>query len=344
MSSQWIDFQSIKQSVSMEMVLAHYGITLRQVNQNSLRGKCPLPTHDREKGSPSFSVNLSKNAWACLSQSCMKARGGKRGGNQLDLVTWMEGGCTIREAALKLANWFQISADGRGASPPPQALHQGSSQLVAEKNMDKEVTDVILADAENKPLGFTLRNIDHSHPYLTARGITRATAEYFGVGFFGGKGSMHGRIVIPIHNRRAELVAYAGRSIDESEPKYKLPAGFLKARELFNQHRVLSDSSANDTHVMVVEGFFDCMKIHQTGYPRVVALMGSSLSDTQEKVLAGFSRLVLMLDSDEAGRGATAEIAGRLMSKAFVRVINLPDGMQPDQLSSEDIRAILSTL
>ena len=43
---------------------------------------------------------------------------------------------------------------------------------------------------------------------------------------------MSGRVVIPIHNERGELVAYAGRSIDDSEPRYKLPRGFHKSVEL----------------------------------------------------------------------------------------------------------------
>lgn len=58
--------------------------------------------------------------------------------------------------------------------------------------------------------------------HLTQRGIDKETAEYFGVGFFSSKGSMAGRIVIPIENEGGELVAYAGRSIDGSEPKYRL--------------------------------------------------------------------------------------------------------------------------
>jgi DNA primase len=77
----------------------------------------------------------------------------------------------------------------------------------------------------NKPLSFTLRDVDSSHLYLRQRGIQEETARHFGVGFFLGRGSMSGCVVIPIHNERGELVAYVGRSIDGSEPKYKLPNG-----------------------------------------------------------------------------------------------------------------------
>ena len=147
---------------------------------------------------------------------------------------------------------------------------------------------------------------------------------------------MSGLVVIPIHNERGELIAYAGRSIDATEPKYRLPAGFRKADVLFNLHRVSSREQ-----VIVVEGFFDCMKVHQAGALEVVALMGSSLSDAQEYLLAQFARVIIFLDGDEAGRGAARTIALRLGTKTFIKMIEVADGEQPDQMSSEKIQTIL---
>jgi hypothetical protein len=103
----------------------------------------------------------------------------------------------------------------------------------------------------------------------------------------------------PIHNNRGELIAYAGRAINGEEPKYRLPAGFRKSLVLFNLHRALATGSRN---VIVVEGFFDTLAVHQAGYPAVVGLMGSTLSRYQADLLAThFDRVVLMLDGDEAG-------------------------------------------
>jgi hypothetical protein len=51
-------------------------------------------------------------------------------------------------------------------------------------------------------LNFRLKGIDYAHPYLAQRGIDPETAEYFGVGYFSGKGSMSGRVIIPIDNER----------------------------------------------------------------------------------------------------------------------------------------------
>src|SRR6202011_5749759 len=140
------------------------------------------------------------------------------------------------------------------------------------------------------------------HPYLNERGIDLETAQRFGAGFFPGKGSMHGRVVIPIENEVGELVAYVGRAIDGTEPKYKFPPGFHKAQVLFNLNRVLGKVWPEELNaiVIVVEGCFDCMKITDAGFP-CVALMGCSMSAGQMELLAAsFDEVVLMLDGDEA--------------------------------------------
>jgi len=239
----------------------------------------------------------------------------------LDFVAAMEK-CTVRDAALKIAEWFTIG--GEPAPAPAKEKPTDTGGGVGEREA-----------ASNKPLSFQLKSVDHSHPYLAERGISKETAELFGVGFYSGKGSMNGRVVIPIHNERGELVAYAGRAIDGSEPRYKLPAGFHKSLELFNLHRV------TEPDVILLEGFLDCMKVRQAGFPGV-ALMGSSLSEAQEDLLvAKFERVVVMLDGDEPGRQATNECLMRLARWMWVRVALVLEGRQPDQLSLHELREII---
>lgn len=333
----FVDFRAIKNRVSMTAVLNRYGVELRKVNQHSLRGLCPLPTHSSEKSKESFGVHTGKNIWACQSSSCASARAGKKGGNVLDFVSVMES-CSIRDAAFRLHEWFGTTSPDRSTAEKKVARSTRDKKVVAEKGVEqREGSD---ERAENKPLTFTLKDVDLKHPYVRSRGIKEETAREFGVGLFPGKGSMSGRVVIPIHNGKGELVAYAGRAIDAIEPKYKLPSGFHKSIELFNLHRVIACEREQDV-VIIVEGFFDCLKVWQSGSPNVVALMGSTLSDDQEKLLGRLKSVILFLDGDEAGKGAAKAIAGRLVHSHFVKVISLPEGKQPDQLSSEEIRRLL---
>lgn len=335
--SAWVNFDEIKKAVSLEMVLHHYRVELRQVGAGTLRGKCPLPMHGPDhKNRASFTATLTKGVggiWACQSTSCIKARDGKKGGNALDFVATMEG-CTIREAAVKLAEWFGV----RSSAPPETTTAAVKRVELPAQLASKEKKQG--AEEGNKPLTFTLQGIEHKHPYLESKGVPEETARKFGIGYFPGRGSMEGRVVIPIYNGKGELIAYAGRAIDGAEPRYKFPAGFHKSLELFNLHRAMEELT-----VVLVEGFFDCIKVSEAGYP-CVALMGSSMSQAQEDLCAEyFGHVVVMLDGDEAGRVAAADITDRLRRVVYrVDAIELQDGVQPDQLSGEELCLLLGSV
>ena len=278
-----------------------------KVEKAKYRGCCPI---HRGQGREAFHVNLARNLFHCFACDA--------GGTVLDFVAAMEG-CSLVEAARKLQA-MTCSSDPWKSTP-------NGKELVTKRRM------------VSLPLNFTLTGIDCSHPYLARRGITQKTAVEFGVGFYAGPGLMHGRLVIPIHNADGELVAYCGRSVDQTQPRYRLPSGFTKSEILFNLHRV---AAGMENSVVVVEGFFDCMKVHQAGIRSVVGLMGSALYAPQRQaLLERFRHIILMLDGDPTGRKATIVIAQQLQPHCHVRVVSLPDGVQPDQLPAEDIGSAL---
>src|SRR5580692_10162403 len=320
MRADWVDFKSIKGKVSMETVLSHYDVRLRRVGADQFRGKCPLPAHSSTKSNDSFSVSFTRNVWSCQSASCIAARSGRVGGNVFDFVAEMER-CSIREAALRL----------------DRSLTENLLPLATPGN-----NEAVPYTFENRPLSFTLRNIDHQHSYLISRGLSAQTARYFGVGYYDGNGFLRGRVVIPIHNEYGELVAYSGRAIDEAEPKYRLPAGFRKSHVLFNLHRAIQSRVYT---LILVEGFFDTFKIHQAGHRNVAALMGSKLSDRQAELIGThFDQVTLMLDADEAGKATTVAAGTVLSSIVGVQTVELASGTQPDQLASEEINQLLGGL
>jgi len=313
--SGWVDFRVLKQSVGIEQVLGSYGVELQRVGHNQLRGRCPLPTHGSQCSRQSFSVDTAKNVWACHSASCGKLRQGRVGGNVLDLVAWLEG-CSIRNAALRLQE------QGWGGSEHHQLTSKGSSRS---------------SPLPLPRLRFSLRL--HWHPYLEERGVQPGTATGFGIGYYTGAGFLHHRVVFPIHDSKGQLVGYAGRSLDGGEPRYLFPPGFRKSQVVFNLHRAVREAAGC---AVVVEGFFDCLRVYQAGYPNVVALLGVSLSEVQEQLLVErFPRLVLMLDGDEAGRRASQQLAARLKGKVSLSVVEVSSGRQPDQLSSEEMESLL---
>jgi DNA primase len=305
--AKWIEFATIKRTVPLIAVLAHYRIgELRRSGKDHLRGRCPL--HGGE-GRESFHANTAEQIFHCFSCGA--------GGSVLDLVAAIEC-CGLRQAAEKLSDW-------RG----PWALDERAWQATVTKKIESV-----------PPLGFRLRGVDLRHPYLGSRGISETTAAEFGVGFYAGPGLMGQRLVIPIHEEAGRLVGYGGRSLDGSEPRYKFPVGFAKSQVLFNLHRA---TVTGQPTAIVVEGFFDCLKVHQAGFRSVVALMGSALSERQRWLLVErFRDVTLMLDGDRAGRQASIAIAARLGQDCPVRTVQLSENAQPDQLSSQCLQELLA--
>lgn len=311
MSQDWVEFAAVKAAVSLAMVFRLYRVDgLRTMGSDQLRGRCPI---HRQGGDDAFHAHMTKNAFQCF--YC------HTGGNVLDFVAAMEK-CTVRQAAL----WLQKRFDVRGA-------HHGSGVGNGKNKLVPGKVEV------NRPLRFRLQGVNPCHPYLAERGITVATARHFGVGFFAGPGLMSGRIVIPIRDELGRTVAYGGRSLDGQAPRYKLPAGFRKSAVLFNLHEA---AATGCDEVVVVEGFFDCMKVYQAGFASVVALMGTTLSKRQEELLRDrFRGLALMLDGDAAGRRGAITIAAQLGDAFYVELIQLSASTQPDQLSSREVHQLL---
>ena len=97
METDWVDFKTIKAALTMQMVLDRYGVTLKK-SGHELRGKCPI---HRGSNNKHFTVNVSKNVFKCFFADCGAH------GNVLDFVAAREQ-CSVREAALKLRDWFRV--------------------------------------------------------------------------------------------------------------------------------------------------------------------------------------------------------------------------------------------
>ncbi len=187
-----LDFRSIKREVDLESVLRQYRVDLQRNGKDQYRGRCPI---HRGEGHEAFHANLARNVFHCF--ACGTS------GTVLDFVAAMER-CALYEAAQKLQTMTGSSGQSR---PIPN-----EKELVTKRRK------------VSSPLLLTLRGVDYSHPYLAHRGIGKDTALKFGVGFYRGPGLMNGRLVIPIHNAAGELIAYCGCSVDQTQPRYRVPS------------------------------------------------------------------------------------------------------------------------
>jgi len=340
----FVDFKAVKAAITMEQVLQHYGLLEKfKRGTDSLNGPCPI-----HKGSnpTQFRVSISKNIWNCFSEC-------KHGGNVLDFIAEMEN-VSIHAAALKAIEWFNLDPEAMAANSDKGESGETERLASAPKVTTKPVSSPKPAppstpenSAPNTPLKFRLDKLERNHPYLTEqRGLTPETIVDFGIGFCS-KGMMADRIAIPIHNVKGEVVAYAGRfpgEPGEDTPKYKLPAGFRKSQELFNIDRAIKEPA--DLSLIIVEGFFDAMKLHQHGCRKVVALMGSTMSAAQEQLIRQHtnsrSHVIVMLDENEAGQAGREDIACRLSKFCFVRVhqFDQPD-MEPEHLTTEAVQQLM---
>jgi DNA primase len=338
--TKFVDFKAVKAAITMEQLLQHYGI-LDQFKRgtDSLNGPCPI-----HKGSnpTQFRVSTTKNIWNCFSDC-------EHGGNALDFICKMEK-CSIHAAALKAIEWFKLDPEAMTVSDDKAEPAEPKTSAPAAKPATRPATTPKFtpeSNVPNAPLKFRLDKLERSHPYLTEqRGLAPETIIDFGIGYCA-KGMMADRIAIPIHNAKGEVVAYAGRFVGEppeGAPKYKLPPGFRKSQELYNLDRAAKQPA--DEPLVIVEGFFDAMKLHQHGCHKVVALMGSTLSSAQEELIrqhtTSQSHVIVMLDENDAGKAGREDIACRLSKFCFVRVYQFSQPeMEPEHLTAEEVQQLM---
>lgn len=335
----WIDFKELRSKLKFEEVLAHYGVEVRRKGEQHL-GFCPLPGHSGSRRSPSFSANLERGIFHCF--------GCHAKGNILDFAALMEGekleGRGLKKVALKLREVFKIE---QGDKSPRES---GKKQPSAPVEEQRELPALV-----NQPLDFELKGLDRSHPYLLDRGFTQETIAYFGLGYCE-RGSLAGRVAIPLHDTEGRLVGYAGRVVDDAaitadNPRYRMPSKrerdgsafeFKKGLFLYNGHRVRSPSD----NLIAVEGFPSVWWLRQNGFPRAVATMGAECSEEQEDLLVSLvspaGTLWVMPDGDKAGEKFAQAVIPRLARRRAVRWVKLGEDKQPTDLSARQLKECLT--
>ncbi|HEY9479198.1 MAG TPA: DNA primase [Gemmatimonadaceae bacterium] len=204
--------------------------------------------------------------------------------------------------------------------------------------------------------------------YLSLRGVTRETADRFGLGFAprdadtmrahfnalgieddklldagllvqrdeGGqpRARFRNRLIFPILDLAGNTAGFGGRLLGPGEPKYlnssESPV-FSKAKLLYGLH-MARHVIRRDDRAMVVEGYFDVVRLVSSGFDWVVAPLGTALTEQQAALIARFTKNAFLLyDSDQAGLKATFRSGDELLRHGMsVQVVTLPPGEDPD--------------
>jgi len=257
---------------------------LKEVSEanNNLLLYCPFHSN---RHTASFSISCENGAWLCYNPACGES------GNLVELVK-------------RILNKNDF-----------QALRFISSkQNEALENFDEMLEGLM----EDKPEfeEFPQETIDRLHTdlagnlnakeYLGLRLINKDSIEHFSLGY----SPAMSMVVTPVHSPDGLCIGIVGRSIEGKT--FKNSTNLAKSKTLFNIHRAKKIGD----HVIIVESNFDAIRVHQAGFPNVVATLGGSLSTEQQRLLNKyFSKITIMTDSDEAGRELGMSIANRLNSK-----------------------------
>ncbi|MFO1458230.1 MAG: CHC2 zinc finger domain-containing protein [Verrucomicrobiota bacterium] len=274
----WINFKELREKLNFETVLRDFGVEVKR-NGAQHKGPCPLPGHQGERKAAAFSAELNRGLFRCF--------GCGRKGNVLEFAALMEevdpeNGAALRSVAVRLQDKYLRR---ERAPSPPQAR-------VIPTHLPKGETPKVTA--VNLPLDFELKGLDPVHPGIKELGFTEETATTFGFGYTD-RGSLKGRIAIPLHNHQGRLVGYAGRILEDGRispenPKYVFPERrerngvaheFRRGEILYNAHRI----STPGDEVLVVSEVEAAWTLHQCGWSTVVAVMGSGVSTTQLEIL-----------------------------------------------------------
>ena len=157
-----------------------------------------------------------------------------------------------------------------------------------------------------------------------------------------------GRLLFPIHDLRGRVVGFGGRLLGPGEPKYlNSPDSpvFHKGTLLYHLHLAKS-AIRKEESVIVVEGYFDVLRLALAGIEHVVAPLGTALTSDQAGTLRRFARAAILLyDSDRAGLRATFKNGDELLRHGLrVRVASLPPGEDPDTLVQKGGAAALEPI
>src|SRR5664279_2458193 len=334
--------REVAERLSIVEVVSEY-VQLRRAGAN-YTGLCPF----HAEKTPSFNVNPAREIFHCF--------GCGAGGNAFSFIMKIEG-LSFPEAVKLMARKTGIEIEERQLSQAEKqaqderqtfqrineltagfyrsVLEQKPEGAVAREYLERRAAAGEIAEAYR--LGFAPDRSDGLVQHLKANGINLETALKLGVVRKSDRGwydQFRNRLMFPIRDTKGNVIAFAGRVLDASLPKYiNSPESPLyhKSSVLFGMDMALP-AIRTENSIIIVEGYFDHLALYRAGIRNVVATCGTALTSTHTGLIKRHAAKAYMLfDSDAAGRKATIRSMELFMEQRLPSyVISLPAGDDPD--------------
>ena len=159
--------------------------------------------------------------------------------------------------------------------------------------------------------------------------------------------NFRGRVIVPIIDARGNVVAFGGRVLDDSKPKYINTSDTLVYKKSLGVFGLNYAKNSKAGSLILVEGYMDAIALHQAGFDNAIACLGTALTGEMARLLLRYTdEIVLCYDADEAGQKATQRAIGIFTSVgAKLRVVRLSGGKDPDEIlknyGAERFRSLL---
>jgi DNA primase len=339
------DVEEVRNRADIAEIAAQY-MTLKRAGGGRFKALCPF----HAEKTPSFTIDPAKGLFICF--------GCGKGGNVYNLVMELEN-LSFVETVEKLAGkvgvtlrYENLSPQEREASGKRQRMVAAHTEAVAYyhdrllSNDGEEARAYLKQRGFTKPtavrfqIGYAPKQRDALIKHLRAKGFGDKLLLEAGLARSGNDGvvdAFRNRLMFPIFDVAGDAVAFGGRILEGTGPKYINTAEspvWHKGKVLYALH-LAKAAVVRDARAIVVEGYTDVIALHQAGIETAVASCGTALGLEHFKLLRRFTdRAILAYDADQAGQAAAA----RAFEEAFTfsqeagidtRVVELPPGSDP---------------
>ncbi len=277
-------------------------------------GLCPF----HQEKTPSFSVVPAKQIYYCF--------GCNKGGNVINFIKDIEN--------LSYSEAVKLLAERANIVIPEKNSYVDEAVLRKEKRTYE--MNSLSARFFYENMRFKISN--QAKEYLGKRGIKGETITLFGIGYAPDEWSalteylkskgfsddeiveaglasksknkvfdkFRNRIMFPIIDVRNRVIGFGGRALEEKDVKYMNSPETVVYKKNKSLYAMNLAKNAREDFVIVVEGYMDCISLHQAGFTNVIASLGTSLTDNQAKMIKRvFGQAIIAYDNDAAGQNAT---------------------------------------